>query len=60
VLIARVTSVGKGITLDVIYRLPSSNIFRLFEEMDILLNSGTLGDSFILCGDLNCPEPVET
>ena len=60
VLPIRITNVGKGITVVVIYRPPSSSLPGFIDELDALIGSGILGNDFIICGDLNCPGPAGT
>ena len=46
------------LTLAIIYRPPnSSNITEFINDVSDLIDSGTLGSHYILCGDLNCPGP---
>ena len=60
ILLAKLTNVAKGVTLAIIYRPPKGNISEFVTELNELICSGELGDSFIICGDLNCPGPVNT
>jgi len=50
----------KGMKMAVIYRPPSSSIPDFVAEVADLLESGDLGNRYIICGDLNCPGPANT
>jgi len=60
ILLAKITNVAKELILAVVYRPPKSRISDFIDEMSELLSSGVLGKGFIICGDLNCPGPVNT
>ena len=60
ILLVKLTNVAKGVTMAVIYRPPRGNTSNFIAEVNELIYSGQLGDSFIICGDLNCPGPVNT
>ncbi|MCI0561137.1 MAG: reverse transcriptase domain-containing protein [Nitrososphaera sp.] len=60
ILLVKLTNVAKGVTVAIVYRPPRSQIPDFITEMTNLLNSGILGDRFIICGDMNCPGPVNT
>ena len=55
ILAVRVGSAGNCFNLVIIYRPPSSSIPGFIDELDNLLGSGVPGNSFVVCGDLNCP-----
>ena len=60
ILLAKLKNVTKGVTMAIIYRPPGGHVPDFIAEMNDLILSGQLGDSFIICGDLNCPGPVNT
>ncbi|MCI0560555.1 MAG: reverse transcriptase domain-containing protein, partial [Nitrososphaera sp.] len=60
ILLVKPTNVAKGVTIAIIYRPPKGHIPDFIAEVNDLICSGALGDSFIICGDLNCPGPVNT
>jgi hypothetical protein len=60
VLLVKLTNMAKGVVVAVVYRPPKSHVPDFIAEMNELINSGDLGDRFIICGDLNCPGPVNT
>jgi hypothetical protein len=60
ILLVKITNVARELVLAVVYRPPGSRITGFIDEISELLSGGTLGDRFIICGDLNCPGPVNT
>ena len=59
-LLVKVTNSVRNLAIAVIYRPPSSSLPSFFSELSDLLESGALGNRFIVCGDLNCPGPSGT
>jgi len=53
----RVTNVKPPLTVAHVYRPPSSNVVKFYDELSDALAAATTSttDSFLLCGDLNCP-----
>ena len=49
-----------GMNIVIIYRPPKGSISDFITEMRDLLDSGEFGDRYVICGDLNCPGPVNT
>ena len=60
IMLVKLVNVAKGLTIAVVYRPPKSHIPDFVEEVHELINSGELGERFIICGDLNCPGPANT
>jgi hypothetical protein len=58
VLLLRITNCSVRATIAVIYRPPNSKLTDFVTELSDLIDSGVLGPSYIICGDLNCPGPV--
>ena len=49
-----------GLKVAVKYRPPRMNLPDFITEVLDLIDSGDLGDQYIICDDLNCPGPVNT
>lgn len=60
ILLVRLANIAKGVTIAVIYRPPRGHIPDFVAEVNELICSGEMGNNFIICGDLNCPGPVNT
>ncbi len=57
-LLVKIINCNLGMTVAIIYRPPNSNPSEFICEVSDLLDSGSLGPRFIICGDLNCPGPT--
>ena len=59
-LLAKVMNSTLSMKLAIIYRPPNptSKPCDFTNELSELIDSGSLGSCFIICGDLNCPGPV--
>ena len=62
ILLVKVINCIIGLTIAVIYRPPSTKLtdFVIPELPPDLIDSGSLGPRYIICGDLNCPGPSGT
>ena len=60
ILLVRIPTVAKGVTIAILYRPPKGHIPDFVTELNDLICSDELGDNFIICGDLNCPGPANT
>lgn len=57
-LLVKVINCTLGMTVAIIYRPPGANPSAFISELSDLLDTGSLGSRFIICGDLNCPGPA--
>ena len=60
ILLVKVINCTIGLTIAVIYRPPSTKVTDFVTELSDLIDSGSLGPRYIICGDLNCPGPSGT
>src|SRR5206468_11153660 len=54
-LLVKILNCTLEMTIAIIYRPPTTNPSELISELSDLLDKGSLGSRFIICGDLNCP-----
>ena len=59
-LLVRLPNTVSGLTVAVTYRPPQSSVPNFIADLKDLLDSGELGNRYIICGDLNCPGPANT
>src|SRR6476469_9155138 len=61
-LLVKIMNCSLGTTIAIIYRPPNSTSkpCKFTTELSDLIDGGSLGESFIICGDLNCPGLVGT
>ena len=60
ILLVKVINCTIGLTIAVIYRPPSTKLTDFVTELSDLIDTGSLGPRYIICGDLNCPGPSGT
>ena len=60
ILLVKVINCTIGLTIAVIYRLPSTKLTDSVTELSDLIDSGSSELRYIICGDLNCPGPSGT
>ena len=60
ILLVKVINCTIGLMIAVIYRPPSTKLTDFVTELSDLIDSGSLGPRYIICGDLNCPGPSGT
>ena len=59
-LLVKVINCTLGLTIAIIYRPPKTNLSEFINELSDLLDKGSLGSRFLICGDLNCPGPSKS